>query len=140
MSDFETRGERIQKILGDNHYDIDKGRLIEKYLLYLKESMESSCRFIWIEDFDWEEKYIFWFWDEEEYEKLKKKNPSYTDIFEFIEFDELIEEEKQIFVKVKRISDKKRFVIALDLLEVKEKESKNFQLFEDYVYWYVNYN
>jgi hypothetical protein len=137
---FEEQDKRIENILGNDYDYKEKSKLIKIYFNYLKENIELPCQLTWIEDFDWEEKYIFWDWDKEEYEELKKVNPSYTDTFEFLNFEILDDYyDEQICIKVKRISDNKKFIIELDYLEAKDKKSNNFQLLDDYSCWYVNH-
>ncbi len=92
-----------------------------------------------MEDFPWEERYVFGYGEKDEYEKLKKTNPSYTDTFKLVEFEELHPNEEQIFVTVERVSDKKQFSLPLDNLEASKRKSKNYQLLEDYASWWVNY-
>ena len=42
-------------------------------------------------------------------------------------------------VNVKRLSDKKEFILELDYLKAVDKKSKNYKLLDDYSVWYVNY-
>jgi hypothetical protein len=90
-----------------------------------------------IEDFPWEERYVFGYGSKKKYEKLKKKRPSYKDTFELIAFDDDLVE--GIMVQVKRKSDEKLFLIGLEWLKPVDVKSKNYQLIDDYVTWYVNY-
>ena len=112
---------------------------VKRFLDYLKDNLEFPCLLTGMEDFPWEERYVFGYGDKGEYEKLKKTNPSYTDTFKLVEFEELNPNEEQIFVKVERASDKKPFSLPLDNLEASKRRSKNFQLLEDYASWWVNY-
>jgi hypothetical protein len=57
-------------------------------LHYLKENIELPCILTGIEDFPWEEKYVFGYGNKKEYEKLKKENPSFKDKFEILDFIE----------------------------------------------------
>lgn len=141
MDEFEKQIERYKQILWKQEEKdiwINKENL-EKYLRYLTDNIEIPCLLTWRADFDWEEKYVFWYWDQEEYEELKKTRPSYTDTFSFIRFDMLLNYETEIFVQVRRKSDRRKFTIWLSWLEVIDKESKNYQLVEDYVSWVGNY-
>jgi hypothetical protein len=140
MSKYEEQKKRIALILSDGDINTDLGRspkTVQKYLNYLKENIEFPCIMTGIEDFPWEEKFIFGSDDEEEYENLKKTNPSYKDIFELLEFDDTPND--QIIVQVRRLKDKKKFYLALDYLESIDKNTKNYQLLDDYACWYVNY-
>ncbi|MBW2449100.1 MAG: hypothetical protein JRE92_01565 [Deltaproteobacteria bacterium] len=142
---MDTQEERIALILADGDVDNEEKQekstgTIAKYLHYLKENIELPCIVTGIEDFPWEEKYVFGYGNKKEYEKLKKENPSYKDKFEILDF---IEDEdyndEQIFVSVKRLSDQKEFILELDYLKAVDKKSKNYQLLDDYSVWYVNY-
>jgi hypothetical protein len=42
-------------------------------------------------------------------------------------------------VKVKRVSDSKRFMLPLAHLKAREKPSNNDQLLDDYAVWFVNW-
>lgn len=141
MSKLDEQKKRIAQILagGDAKKDSlrKSSKTVEKYLQYLKENIEFPCTLTGREDFRWEEKYVFGYGSEKEYEKLKKNNPSYKDIFKLIRFEKDVDE--QILVKVKRRSDNKEFVIELDWLKATDKNSKNCQLLDDYAVWYVNY-
>jgi hypothetical protein len=142
---MDTQEERIAQILADGDVDNEEKQeksteTIAKYLNYLKENIEFPCIVTGIEDFPWEEKYVFGYGNKKEYKKLKKENPSYKDKFEILDF---IEDEdyndEQIFVSTKRLSDQKEFILDLDYLKAVDKKSKNHQLLDDYAVWYVNY-
>ena len=141
MSELDEQIKRIKQILTS---DFDKensfwksSKTVKKYLQYLEENIEFPCIVTGIEDFHWEEKYVFGYGSKKEYERLKKSKPSYKDVFELIRFEKDVGE--QILVKVKRQSDNKEFVIALDWLEATDRKSRNYQLLDDYAVWYVNY-
>jgi hypothetical protein len=142
---MDTQEERIAQILSDGDVNNEEKQeksteTIAKYLNYLKENIEFPCIVTGIEDFPWEEKYVFGYGNKKEYKKLKKENPSYKDKFEILDF---IEDEdyndEQIFVSTKRLSDQKEFILNLDYLKAVDKKSKNHQLLDDYAVWYVNY-
>ena len=120
----------------DNIFRSDEN--LQVYLEYLNHKVEHPCLVTGMEDFPWEEKYVFGYGDEKEYEKLKKTNPSYTDTFTLIEF-ELVTKAERIFATVERVTDKKQFSLPLEDLEAKSKKSPNYQLLDDYSSWYVNY-
>jgi hypothetical protein len=142
---MDTQEDRIAQILADGDIDNEEKQekspeTIAKYLHYLKENIEFPCIVTGIEDFPWEEKYVFGYGNKKEYEKLKKENPSYKDKFEILDF--IVDEDysdEQIFVSAKRISDQKEFILDLDYLNAVDKKSKNYQLLDDYAVWYVNY-
>ncbi len=138
MSKLDEQAKRIARILASSDVKEDSlwksSKTVKKYLQYLKENIEFPCIVTGIEDFPWEEKYVFGYGSKKEYERLKKNNPSYKDTFEIIRFKKDVDE--QILVKVKRRSDNKEFVVELDWLKATDKKSKNYQLLDDYVVWY----
>ena len=143
MSNIDEQQKRILHILAPNETDMQKAErspaTAGKYLEYLKNNIQFPCLLTGFGDFLWEERYVFGFGEEEEYEELKKTNPSYTDIFELIDFNELEASDDEIIVKVKRQKDKKYFFIGLDWLKAIDKKSTNFQLINDYASWHTNF-
>ena len=141
---MDIQENRIAQILADGDVDNEEmqeksSETIVKYLHYLKKNIEFPCIVTGLEDFPWEEKYIFGHGNKKEYEKLKKDNPSYKDQFEILDFFEDEDYDEQIMVNVKRLSDQKEFILELDYLKAVDKKSKNYQLLDDYSVWYVNY-
>jgi hypothetical protein len=141
MSKLDEQEKRIAQILSDGVINEDNlwktSKTLNKYFKYLKNNLDSPCIMTGIESYPWEESYVFGYGSKKEYEKLKKDNPSYKDIFELVAFENDVDE--QILVKVKRQSDKKKFIIELDCLKAIEVTSKNYQALDDYSVWYVNY-
>ena len=139
-SKWDKFEQRVMVILGqeetDNIFRSDEH--LQVYLEYLKNNVEHPCLVTGMEDFPWEEKYVFGYGDEREYEELKKTNPSYKDTFTLIEF-ELVTKAERIFATIERVTDKKRFSLPLEDLEAKSKKSPNYQLLDDYSSWYVNF-
>jgi len=129
--------KRISKILKSQNQEVNEANLTT-YYRYLKSNMKKPCILTGMEDFGWEEPYLIGGWDKKEYEELKKINPSFTDQFEYIEFNEEISE-IGLILDVRRISDKKRFSLFLWDLVVIDKLSDNYQLISDYSYWMSNY-
>lgn len=138
MFDFDAHEKRVRQLFHFKRSPRVNKETLKIYLDYLDTKLEMPCSLTGIEDFDWEEYYIIGPGDKEEYEKLKKTKPSYTDIFELVCFDSTIDEHYGILVKVKRISDKKIFVLPLADLKTKDKDSKNYQLIDDFAAWFVN--
>ena len=141
---MDSQEDRIAQILADGDVDNEEMQekspeTIAKYLHNLKENIEFPCIVTGIEDFPWEEKYVFGYGNKKEYEKLKKDNPSYKDKFEILDFYEDEDYDEQIMVSVRRLSDHKEFILGLDYLKAVDKKSKNYQLLDDYSVWYVNY-
>jgi hypothetical protein len=88
--------------------------------------------------FAWEASYIFGRRRPKEYAQRKQHQPSYTDTHAFLSFEDAYDPYDGLAVKVKRVSDGKRFVLPLAHLKATEKPSNNAQLLDDYVVWFVN--
>jgi hypothetical protein len=141
MSDFDKQEKRIAEVFDEDEVPWVGDDTLTTYLDYLKKNVKLPCRVTGIEDmgyFGWEEYYCFGPGSKIEYERLKKSRASFMDTFELLSFDDELYEEG-ILVNVKRVSDKKKFVIPLAELEAEDKKSKNYQLLDDYSVWFVNY-
>ena len=140
-SKLDKQDRRIIAILKSKGKSVPEvtDETLKCYLEYLEENLESPCFLTGIEDFPWEEKYVFGYGDEKEYEKLKKKNPSYSDTFKLLAWEPFEPNDDQLYVKVERVSDQKKFTLPLADLEATERKSKNYQLLDDYSVWWVNY-
>ena len=111
------------------------------YLNYLKKHLEVPCQLTGIESlgcFAWEASYIFGRRRPKEYAQRKKQQPSYTDTYAFLSFEEEYDPYAGLAVTVKRVSDNKRFVLPFAHLKATAKPSNNAQLLDDYVVWFVN--
>ena len=127
---------RIHAILGD-----DKERTMhsaKRYRDYLVKHLSLPILVTGIEDFPWEEPYIFGGWDKDEYEELKKSNPSYTDTFELLSL-EAPNKYEDVMAKVRRLSDGKQFEIGLSWLCCQDQDNDVKILLEDYGVWHTNY-
>jgi len=138
MEDFDEQDRSVASILGTNNLDVNRKKL-GTYLKYLKRHIELPCELTGIEDFEWEEFYIWGPGNKKEYEKLRKTNPSYKDKFILIDFVNEIDDDMGIFVKIQRVSDKRKFMLPLADVEATNKKSKNHQLLDDYSVWFINY-
>ena len=105
-----------------------KPKLKQKLLLTGREAMGY---------FSWEERFEWGYGSQAEYNKLRKINASYQDKYEFITLIHDTSSER-IFAKISRISDKKKFDIALEDLQVCKQGGEVWQLLEDYAYWFEN--
>jgi hypothetical protein len=131
--------KRVKAILGKDFYKGLTKNSLSKYRRFLEAHITLPCVLTGIEDFQWEEFYVFGPGSKKEYEKLKKTNPSYTDKYEFIRFEDEIDPMEGLLVIVKRISDQREFIIPLRDLEVTNKKSDaNYQIIDDYAVWAVN--
>ncbi len=111
---------------------------MQRYLDFLSENLDKPCLLTGIEDFKWEEKFVFGYGSQGEYKKLKQTRASYRDTFELVAFEKL-DDCSNIFVKVKRVADKKKFSLQLFELKAVDEKSKNYQLLDDYSVWITNY-
>jgi hypothetical protein len=137
QEEYDEQDARIASILGDDEVPVDD-KSLARYRKYLERSLTLPCRLTGIEDFAWEEFYVFGPGNKKEYEKLKKNRPSYTDEFDFIGFDTYKSEEEGLFVKVSRVSDTKQFILPLAELKTVDKNSEKYQLLDDFSVWFVN--
>ena len=106
----------------------------------MKENLELPCYVGGSEEFLWEEEYLYGPGKTKEYEKLKKTNPSYTDVFVLENFQPKFDETDGIMVDVKRVSDQREFTLSLAELEPSDEDSPNYILLEDYSIWFINYS
>ncbi len=135
---MDKSDERILRILQNEDAEKTEKNLA-KYMDYLEKNLSYPCVLTGVEDFNWEEFYIFGPGDKEEYEKLKKTKPSYTDRFELLKLLEEVDLILGIIAKVKRCSDEKIFMIPLADLKAADRKSENYKLLHDFSVWIVNY-
>ncbi len=139
-NDFKNQEKRIRQVFPPEIIDISRGiETIELYRNYLLTNLSFPVKLTGMEDFDWEGFYVFGPGNKGEYEKLKKSKPSYTDTFSMSKMDDYYDEDYGLFAKVTRLTDKKRFQLPLVNLKALDKDSKNYQLLDDYSSWFVNY-
>ena len=138
--DFKKQEKRIESVFPIGFEDISKRiETIEIYKAFLESKLTFPIKLTGIDDFNWEEFYLFGPGDGNEYKELKKTRPSYKDTFNMIRIDKYYSEDYGLFAKVTRVSDKKRFMIPLADLKVIDKKSDNYQFLYDYSFWFVNY-
>ncbi len=136
---FDTQMARDAKIFNQADPPEANTETLSRYKEFLEKHLSLPVQVRGIEDFDWEEFYVLGPGDKDEYEELKKTRPSYTDIFEVLGFSDHLNDMQGIFVNVRRISDKKKFVLPLAVLEGTEKKSETTATIHDYAVWQVNY-
>jgi len=137
----EQQDQRLADIFGTQTVPKVTEETLALYLDYLKQHLEVPCQLTGIESrgcFSWEESYIFGRRRPKEYAQRKKQQPSYTDTYALLGFEEAYDAYAGLAVKVKRVSDSKRFVLPLANLKAIEKLSNNDQLLDDYAVWFVN--
>ncbi|MCC7336159.1 MAG: hypothetical protein IT422_13750 [Pirellulaceae bacterium] len=143
MTKQELQDARIRAIIGDGR-DPDFGECRDKFYDHLVKSMQIPCDVTGIEDFDWEEFYVFGPGDPKEYARLRKNRPSYTDIFELLAIEKDVVSQWKMFAgedlagHVRRKTDGKEFHLGLAEIKVVDKKSPNNQLLDDYAVWLVN--
>src|SRR6266436_2749842 len=96
------------------------------YLDYLKQHLEFPCQLTGIESrgcFAWEASYIFGRRRPKEYAQRKQQQPSYTDTYACLSFEEEYDPYAGLAVTVQRVSDGKRFVLPLANLKAIGKPS-----------------
>ena len=128
--------KRIHAILGD-----DNERTMQnasRYQSHLLKNLSLPVIVTGTEDFPWEEPYVMGGWDQREYEKLKKTNPSYTDTFELQTLGHP-NKHADIMAKIKRLSDGRVFEIGLSWLCCNDKKSGAYTPLADYGIWHTNY-
>ena len=141
-SKFDEQMRRWEAILGDADEGTQEDALIV-FFKHLKANLQMPCEVTGTEDFRWEERYVIGGWSQQEYQRLKKTQPSYTDKYELLnisqdEWSEWMMFSEDIIAHVRRKSDGKEFHLGLAELRVTDKKSPNFQLVDDYAVWLVN--
>src|SRR5688572_15751991 len=90
-----------------------------------------------VEDFRWEEFYVFGPGSKREYQRLRQNQPSYRDVFDLVairmySFSEWCLFPNELKAHVRRRTDGRRFVLGLSELKTPSKRSTNYQLLRDY--------
>ena len=143
MVEFDKQEKRIMAILGTKKLDVTRATL-KRYLKYLKRHVEFPCQLTGIEDFDWEESYVFGPGSQREYDQLRKTQPSFRDRYTLLALCRDAESEWMLFpgediaAQVRRLSDGKGFWLGLAELKATDRKSQNYQLLDDYSVWFVN--
>ncbi len=135
MDKSDKQDKRIIKILGAGNLGVTLESLT-LYREYLRKHLETPCTMTGIEDLQWEDKHSFGYADETDSEVLNNNRPSSTDVYELKRFEELIDEDIGILVKVKRVKDNRRFILDLKSLKAVDKASENYMLIDDYATWF----
>jgi hypothetical protein len=139
--DFDASFRRIDEIIGDED---DLSKAAELWVVYLRENLALPCDVTGVEDFRWEEPYLLGVGDEAEYRRLRRRQPSYEDIFTLQSIERDAEESEwamhpdDLGARVTRKSDGRSFVLGLSELTAVEHE-RNAELLQDYSVWLANY-
>ena len=137
MEKHDEQRQRAEAILGPDNLTVSL-RSLTLYREYLSRHLEMPCVMTGIEGFPCDGRYVFGCNDAAEFEALKKDQPACTDIYELKRFEEPIDENAGILVKVKRVRDNRRFILDLASLKAVDGPSKNGTLLADYSLWFVN--
>ena len=139
----DSQDLRIQKILGGEEVSVCN-EATEIYFNHLKKTLELPCKVTGVEDFKWEEFYLFGPGKQKKHDELRKKQPSCQDTYVLIDIEKdvysewMIYEGEDLAAKVKRIPDNKEFWLGLCEIKGTDKNSNNYQLLRDYSVWFVN--
>jgi hypothetical protein len=139
MSDYDEQDRRIAMILGEDDVVEVNATTLRIYLDYLMKNINLPCHLTGIDEFAWEERFVFGHGSKAEYEKLKKTQPSHTDTYELLGFNDTVKEDYGIVVYVKRLSDKRKFTLPLADLKATDEKSDNYKFLDDFSAWFVNY-
>jgi len=142
MSKYDDQEKRWEAILG-NSPEGTQEEAIAAYFTHLKANLKLPCEVKGTEDFRWEEPYVIGGWSQEEYKRLKKTQPSYSDKYDLLDIEQSVYSEWMMFSEdinahVRRKSDGKEFDLGLAELRATDKKSPNFLLIDDYAVWLVN--
>ena len=130
MSKIDNQEKRIETIIGANEDVESFEEARNRFFQYLCQNLQLPCDVTGIEDFKWEEPYVFGIWDQDEYKELKKDQHSYEDTFQLLAIHKDIYSEWMLFggddltAEVRRKSDKKKFYLGLAELEAIKQGKK----------------
>jgi len=144
MDKMERQFRRVESILGGSK-TLSFHEMVAKFFVHLQRVLVLPCEVTGIEDFDWEEYYVLGPGSPKEYERLKKRQPSYRDRFELVAIERDVVSEWMLFggediaAHVRRKSDGKEFFLGLAELKAIDKRSPRNQLLDDYAVFFTNY-
>lgn len=134
-----SRKERLKTIVGqDGTIATVSLKTLAVYQKYLEKKMKRPCLLTGRKSLPWEEPYIRGDRSEKEYELYQKTNASYRDIFKLLGFESK-SKTYSIHVKVRRVSDQRKFELPLDYLKPVDKKHPNSELILDYTNWLLNW-
>jgi hypothetical protein len=123
MAKLDKQDQRIATIFGTPEVPEVGTETLERYLNHLKQYLALPCQLTGIEDFDWEEYDVIGPGSKAEHERLRKTRPSYMDTYDLLSFEDEVDPDEGILVHVRRVSDKKTFLLPLANLEATQKKS-----------------
>ena len=132
------RKERLNRVVEKDGKAVSVSqKSLKTYQDFLEKNMERPCLLTGKKHFPWEERYRLGQGSEAEYKIHKQTNAAYTDTFEFLGF-EAKKKTYGIYVKVKRVSDKRKFKLPLNYLKAVDRKHPNAGLISEYIIWFVN--
>jgi hypothetical protein len=143
MTKWEEQAARIDAILG-NARDLTFENARERFYDYLRGALRLPCEVTGIEDFNWEEPYVFGARSRKEHEQLRKTQPSYRNKYDLLAIEKDVWSEWMLFrgedlaAHVRRQSDGREFDLGLAELKAVDKKSGNCPLLDDYSVWFVD--
>lgn len=143
MTQYEEQDERIRQVVGDEE-ESSFDDCVEKFCRHLQRALELPCVVTGIEDFRWEERFIFGIGNPDEHARLRKDWPSSRDRFDLLEITGVGDSEWMLFCdedlegRVRRLSDGREFYLGIAEIKAEEEGSRNHQLLHDYAVWFVN--
>jgi hypothetical protein len=143
VKQIDEQEARIAKVISDDE-NLSFKDSVEKFYHHLNKSLQLPFEVTGIEDFQWEEYYMIGSGDQEKYRKLCKNQPSFRDTFDLVAIKANVHSKWMMFSgedlagQVQRKSDGKEFYLGVAEIEAVDKKSKNYQLLDDYVVWFVN--
>ncbi len=136
---WEDTEKRIASVFGTDKVPKVTSETLVTYRNYLSEHLHPGVRLTGRTDLQWEERYVYGHGDPDEYEKLKKRQASYTDQFDLLEIMSEDDSVDHLLARVRRSSDSKVFEIGLAWLTTTDEESPEFQFLDDFSTWVANY-
>jgi len=142
MKDWEEQEQRIIAVVGEA--DIARRKGFKLWHQHLTSSLSLPFEVTGVEDFRWEEFYVFGPGSKREYQRLRQNQPSYRDVFDLVairmySFSEWCLVPDELKAHVRRKTDGRQFVLGLSELKTTIKGSKNYQLLRDYAVWLFDY-
>jgi hypothetical protein len=143
MTKQDEQDARIDGIVGDAE-ELTFEDAHDRFYDHLRKNLELPCVVTGIEDFNWEEPYVFGAGSRKEYERLHQTQPSYRDKFDLLAIEKDVFSEWMLFrgedlaAHVRRQSDGREFYLGLAELKAVDKKSRNYQLLDDYGTWFAN--
>ena len=123
MAKLDKQDQRIADIFGTQDVPEVDTETLERYLAHLTQHLALPCQLTGIEDFDWEEYYVIGPGSKAEHERLRKTRPSYMDTYDLLSFEDEVDLDEGIMVHIRRVSDKKKFLLPRTNLEATQKKS-----------------